>query len=186
MGALQQSLNQALTGATFLLQQTPWWQGGAETQKQFEHIKNLDKSLHGLSKQAGLEGKFAEVMSTTPSEKQASEAIAKAEMVANRYRAAQNEIDIRTAENPSLGKKYQRWKAGQDESLEDPDFLRVVMAERGIEKAKKALMERQNQYSKQKEQQEAFKNNLKISKADADELRNMGYGEKSIKGAKYN
>ena len=64
--------------------------------------------------------------------------------------------------------------------------LDVIQAEMNIGKAKQSLMELHDQYNKQKESQDSFKEELKISKKDADELRARGYGEESIRKARYN
>lgn len=43
MGVLQKSFNQALTGATFLIQQTPEWQSASKLQEEAAGVKGLVK-----------------------------------------------------------------------------------------------------------------------------------------------
>ena len=194
MGVIQQGFNQALTGATFLLQQTPWWQGKAETHKELSDLKKLHKSLPTTATEATVQANSAladadAVSEDMVTEKQAQEEIDQAERLTNRYRAAQNEIQIKRAANPSLNKKFQRYEDRMNQRYGDAstsDEWDVSQAERKIEKAKQSLMELHDQYKKQGEQQEEFRNNLKISKEDADALRAYGIPEDKIKEARYN
>lgn len=194
MGVIQQGFNQALTGATFLLQQTPWWSGKAETNKELSDLKKLHNSLPTTATEATVQANSAladaeDISEGMVTEKEAQEAIDQAERLTNRYRSTQNEIQIKRAANPSLNKKFQRYEDRMNKKYDGfsmIDELDVIQAEMNIEKAKQSLMELHNQYNKQKESQDSFKEELKISKEDADELRARGYGEESIRKARYN
>lgn len=50
MGVLQQSFNQALTGATFLIQQTPGWKHGAEQWQLHRRLKTGDASKEDVER----------------------------------------------------------------------------------------------------------------------------------------
>lgn len=194
MGVIQQGFNQSLTGATFLLQQTPWWQGKADTQEQLKHIKNLYKSLPTTATEATIQANNAlgdadAVSEGIVTEQQAQKEIEQADRLTNMYRAAQNEIQIKRATNPSLNKKFQRYEDRMNKKYDGAstsDDFDVSQAEEKIMKAKQMIEELHNQYKEQKESQDSFKEKLKISKKDADELRARGYGEESIRKARYN
>ena len=49
MGMIQQGFNQALTGATFLLQQTPQWKAGAEGQQAVRDVNKMSNSAFNIS-----------------------------------------------------------------------------------------------------------------------------------------
>lgn len=194
MGVLQQGFNQALTGATFLLQQTPLWNGMAETQKQLSDIKKLHKSLPSTAKEATVQANTAlgdaeSVSEELATEKEAQEEIDQAERLTNMYRATQNEIQIKRASNPSLNKKFQRYEDRMNkkyDGLSTIDEWDVIQAEKKIERAKQSLMELHDQYANQKKNQNSFKENLKINMKDAETLRSWGIPEDKIKEARYN
>lgn len=50
MGMIQQGFNQALTGATFLLQQTPQWKAGAEGQQAVRDVNKMFNSALNMTK----------------------------------------------------------------------------------------------------------------------------------------
>lgn len=59
MGVLQQGFNQALTGATFLMQQTPWWKHKAELWGMHDRLKSGSAS----------EQEITQSLTTKPGEK---------------------------------------------------------------------------------------------------------------------
>lgn len=169
MGVLQQSFNQALTGATFLLQQTPMWKEMADTQKELSDLKKIHNSLPGLAAEADIQGKAAlaeasDVPEGMATEQSAQEAIDQGERLTNRYRAAQNEIQIKRTANPSLNKKFQRYEDRMNQKYGDAstrDEWDVSQAERNVMKARQMIAELQDQYTSQKANTDSFKKKLK-------------------------
>ena len=188
MGALQSTVNQVLTGATFLLQQTPGWQGGAERQQNIGKIKGLMKSQESSDLTAGGLARGSIVSSVKA--KRENEAgddssfsldMAKNQLSKSKYwsymaHGAHKEIGNIISKDPKLMDKFGEQYNMPVES--DTGYLQRV--------ATKRLQELQNQYTTQKEQQEQYRESLKISRGDADKMRAMGIPEDKIKEARYN
>ena len=179
MGVLQQGFNQALTGATFLLQQTPWWQEKADytrSKKDFEtllrqrdnlvfdakKIANSAKSSKGTDPLFGIEDKDGEGMKH------------------ERDRAFSLETEAQD--------KFERMKDIARQSPKLFDKKRHILSIDGEDhlasKAIDKLIKKQSQYNKQKEQQMQYKTQLK--QQDANELAAMGVSKEAIEKARYN
>ena len=179
MGVLQQGFNQALTGATFLLQQTPGWQEMAEytrSKKEFEtisrqrdsllfdakRIANSAKSSNGTDPILGIEDKDGEGMKY------------------ERDRAYYLETEAQD--------KFERMKNIARQSPKLFDKKRQILSIDGEDhlasKAIDKLIRKQSQYNKQKEQQMQYKTQLK--QQDANELAAMGVSKEAIEKARYN
>lgn len=167
MGVLQQSFNQSLTGATFLLQQTPWWKEKADTQKELSDLKKIHKSLPGLSE--NIEKKIENVRQSTellgkglPTEA-VDVGINQSENLIGQYHEGLKEIQSKRATNPSLNKKFQKYMDRVDPEYNDnvKHIKSVIASERKLNEARQRIAELQDQYTSQKANTDAFKERLK-------------------------
>lgn len=182
MGILQRGINQALTGATFLLQQTPMWQ---EMAKERESLKNVMKSAEesqNLSNYATRQvGNISRRKSTKTlkgfNPEKVESAISEAKNIESEASKMKSNVIEKLGADPKLAEKYQKavgkGKAVSIESNYNPKFQRY------IQKLQSSL----EQYKEQEENMRLYKDELK--KEDEERLKKMGISEESIKRARY-
>lgn len=188
MGVLQQGVNQALTGATFLLQQTPWWQGMAHRKEDIKKIKglmNVEDSSDATAGQLARDSIEASgrAKKDMANDKDASlrydiaeHRLSKSKYWSSMAHGAHEEIGKIISKDPKLMKKF----------AEDYNIPLNSNVGKLQEIAMNRIKELHDQYKKQKANQDSFKEELKISKKDADVLRSYGIPEDKIKEARYN
>lgn len=182
MGILQRGINQALTGATFLLQQTPMWQ---EKAKERESLKNVMKSAEqaqNLSKYATKQvGNISRRKSTKTLEgfnpEKVESAITEAQKVESEASKLKSNVIEKLGADPKLAENYKKavgkGKTPNIESIYNPRFQKHL----------KELQRALDQYREQEENMRLYKGELK--KEDVEQLKKMGISEEAIKRARY-
>ena len=180
MGVLQQGFNQALTGATFLLQQTPGWQEMADYTRSKKDFETLLRQRDNLLFDA------KRIANSAKSSKKGTDPILGIEdkdgegMKHERDRAFSLETEAQD--------KFERMKDIARQSPKLFDKKRHILSIDGEDhlasKAIDKLIKKQSQYNKQKEQQMQYKTQLK--QQDANELAAMGVSKEAIEKARYN
>ena len=183
MGILQQGLNRALTGATFLLQQTPMWK---ELTKERESLKNVIKSSEKAKNLSNYATKQAGNISRRKSTKtlegfnpeKVESAISEAKKIESEASKIKSNVIEKIGSDPKLAEKYkkavEKGKAVNIESIYNQKFKKYI----------KKLQSSLDQYRDQEENMRLYKEALK--KEHVEELKKMGIGEESIKKARYN
>lgn len=178
MGSLQQGFNQALTGATFLLQQTPGWQQMAERSKDIRQYKEHRKNLADYREQAmdvakGIEEEYRQV--GEPLEKD-DEFKRKTSVALKKAKGLEEGMDISV-------------ERMQDIIRKDPTLLKkfpgaLAADSKRFHKASESLSRIYGELTEQKEQQMQYKTMLK--QQHAEELTKLGVSKEAIEKARYN
>lgn len=176
MEILQRGINQALTGATFLLQQTPMWN---EMAKKRETLKNVMKSAEqaqNLSNYATEKLVKVSVEKFDPGKVEST--IEEAKKLESKASTKKLGVIENVASDPQLADKYkgavEKGKTVNIASSYNPRF------QKHLQELQRSLA----QYREQEENMRLYKGELK--KEDVKKLKKMGISEEAIKKARYN
>ena len=158
MGILQQGLNQALTGATFLLQQTPGWQEMTKTKQAKESFNQSRKDFNKSREEAtNIASNISEEYYSFPEEYQTKKwkerMLKKTDIELKKAKGLEEGMGINLEnmkrilrDNPSMLRKV-------------PGILSITVER--FNRASKELARIQRELSEQREQQDSFKAKLK-------------------------
>ena len=170
MGVLQSGLNQALTGATFLLQQTPGWKEEVQKNAEFRNAIKESNAAYNLMK-SGKESMQRLARRNIKSEKQAENIKKNISEIGRRYDIGENinrDISTKIYADPRFSEKYMK--------AIDRGKVKEFEGENAYNKALRSIQEKLSMYEQQKKQVQFYKEQLKA----------MGISDKAIKGAKLN
>lgn len=181
MGVLQQGFNQALTGATFLLQQTPGWQQHAEIERAKDSYRRSKKDLGNLRARAAdiafdIKDEYQSVPEEQQNKKWKEDMLKKTSTELKKVKGLEEGMEINVENMKNILRKNPAL------ILKAPGALSIPSDR--FNRSSQELARIQKELNTQKEQQMQYKTQLK--QQDANELAAMGISKEAIEKARYN